>query len=127
MSNFNLDIYIEHEINKYLDTHIYPLLEKEFGLVFNRVTDMNLQHAGVDTVGKHKLFNKKLNIDEKQHHIILLIRLIIQVSLPLLWNFLILNITKKKLVGYLILNIVKQMLTYSAGVGATLKIKIGRP
>lgn len=70
MSNFNLDIYIEHEINKYLDTHIYPLLEKEFGLVFNRVTDMNLQHAGVDIVGKHKLFNKKLNIDEKtaSHH-----------------------------------------------------------
>ncbi len=29
MSNFNLDIYIEKEINKYLDTHIYPLLEKE--------------------------------------------------------------------------------------------------
>lgn len=25
MSNFNLDIYIEKEINKYLDTYIYPL------------------------------------------------------------------------------------------------------
>lgn len=70
MSNFNLDMKIEQEINKYLDKHIYPLLEKEFGLVFNRVSDMNLQHAGVDTVGKHKLFNKKLNIDEKtaSHH-----------------------------------------------------------
>ncbi|ARQ05079.1 hypothetical protein CA207_18480 [Macrococcoides caseolyticum] len=29
MSDFNLDIYIEKEINKYLDTYIYPLLEKE--------------------------------------------------------------------------------------------------
>ncbi|WP_165982103.1 hypothetical protein [Macrococcoides canis] len=60
MSSFNLDMKIEQEINKYLDKHIYPLLEKEFGLVFNRVSDMNLQHAGVDTVGKHKLFNKKI-------------------------------------------------------------------
>ncbi|QIH76412.1 hypothetical protein GTN31_08550 [Macrococcoides canis] len=64
-SSFNQDINIENEVNKYLDTYIYPELSKEFGLIFTRNYDNELQNKGVDTVGIHKLFNQTINIDEK--------------------------------------------------------------
>lgn len=64
-STFNDDVKVEQEINKYLDTYIYPILKSEFGLEFIRNNNSSTQIKGVDVIGKHKLFNQIINIDEK--------------------------------------------------------------
>ncbi|WP_414053374.1 hypothetical protein ACMGE6_07990 [Macrococcus equi] len=64
-STFNADLIVEQEVIKYLDAYIYPILSQEYGLEFKRVYETDLQHKGIDIVGTHKLFNQKLNIDEK--------------------------------------------------------------